>query len=326
MVERTERDTLTDTHTDRQTHTQRDRERERENTKGQSMTYRKPTKKTYKLSRRKIHTRATASCVQFRPCIDIHQGKVKQIVGSTLKDKDSDAGEGEDTKPTTNFVSDRGAAHYASLYRECKLRGGHVILLDSQEEATRAAAFEALSTYRDGMQVGGGVDASNARMWIERGASHVIVTSFAFTDGALNRDALRALVDKVGRSRIVLDLSCRMRDAEYFVVTDRWQKFSSFSLRPAAVAELADYCDEFLVHGVDVEGKKLGVDETLIRILGDISPIPVTYAGGVRAMEDLELVKSAGGGRVDVTVGSALDIFGGTLRFDDVVAWHRGNS
>lgn len=277
--------------------------------------------------------------VRFRPCIDIHEGKVKQIVGSTLADKrettkgDDDDDDADDTAtayepPTTNFESDRSAAHFAAMYRDCGLTGGHVIMLDSRDDGTRAAAIDALEAYRGGLQVGGGVEAANARAWIERGASHVIVTSFAFKDGALSRDALRALVDEVGRERVVLDLSCRVRDdeGEYFVVTDRWQKFSSFALRAAPVAELAEYCDEFLVHGVDVEGKKLGVDETLIRILGDISPIPVTYAGGVRAMEDLELVRSAGAGRVDVTVGSALDIFGGSMRFDDVVAWHRDSA
>ena len=245
---------------------------------------------------------------------------MKQIVGSSLKDA---GGAGAASVAETNFESDRGADHYARLYREHALAGGHVIMLDGWNEATADAARAALRAYPGGLQVGGGLNDENAGAWIELGASHVIVTSFAFTEGNLDRARLASLVGAVGRERLVLDLSCRMRDdGKYYVVTDRWQRFSSLRLDPASLEELATYCDEFLVHGVDVEGKKLGVDEALISILGELSPIPVCYAGGVRSMDDLAIVERAGRGRVDVTVGSALDIFGGDMDFGEVVAWH----
>ena len=262
----------------------------------------------------------TARASLFRPCIDIHEGKVKQIVGSSLKD--AGASGGVSSVAETNFESDRGAGYYARLYREHELVGGHVIMLDGWNDDTVHAAQAALRAYPGGLQVGGGLNNENAGAWIELGASHVIVTSFAFRDGNLDRERLASLVDAVGRERLVLDLSCRLKDGEYYVVTDRWQKFSSLRLDAASVNELATYCDEFLVHGVDVEGKKLGVDEALISLLGELSPIPVTYAGGVRSMGDLAIVDRAGSGRVEVTVGSALDIFGGDMAFDDVVAWH----
>ncbi|XP_020228798.2 1-(5-phosphoribosyl)-5-[(5-phosphoribosylamino)methylideneamino] imidazole-4-carboxamide isomerase, chloroplastic-like [Cajanus cajan] len=111
-------------------------------------------------------------------------------------------------------------------------------------------------------------------------------------------------------------------DGKYAIVTDTWQKFSDVFVEPDVMQFLANFADEFLVHGVDVEGKKLGIDEELVALLGKHSPIPVTYAGGVTGMADLERIKTAGMGRVDVTVGSALDIFGGNLAYEEVVAWH----
>ncbi|XP_075083952.1 1-(5-phosphoribosyl)-5-[(5-phosphoribosylamino)methylideneamino] imidazole-4-carboxamide isomerase HISN3, chloroplastic [Nicotiana tabacum] len=185
-----------------------------------------------------------------------------------------------------------------------------------------SAAIEALHAYPGGLQVGGGIRTENALSYIEEGASHVIVTSYVFNNGQMDFERLKELASLVGRKRLVLDLSCRKKEDEYVIVTDRWQKFTDVSLNEKVLNFLADYADEFLVHGVDVEGKKLGIDEDLVALLGKYSPIPVTYAGGVTVMADLEKIKLAGMGRVDVTVGSALDIFGGNLAYKDVVAWH----
>ncbi|GAX84923.1 hypothetical protein CEUSTIGMA_g12344.t1 [Chlamydomonas eustigma] len=260
------------------------------------------------------------AAIKFRPCIDIHKGKVKQIVGSTLKDlpeSSSDSG----TELKTNFVSDKPSSWYSELYKQDHLTGGHVIMLGADEESKRTA-LEALSAWPGGLHMGGGVTCDNAAEYLDAGASHVIVTSFVFREGRLDQDRLDRLVKLVGRQRLVLDLSCRQRDGSYWVVTDRWQRFSDLSLSETSVAQLANSCDEFLVHGVDVEGMQLGIDEKLVELLARCSPIPVTYAGGARTLEDLERVRVAGQGRVDITVGSALDIFGGSLKYQDVVAWH----
>ncbi|CAJ1969043.1 unnamed protein product [Sphenostylis stenocarpa] len=260
---------------------------------------------------------STIQCaVQFRPCIDIHKGKVKQIVGSTLQDI---MGDGLD--PVTNFESDKSAAEYATLYRRDGLTGGHVIMLGA-DPFSKAAALEALHAYPGGLQVGGGINSDNCFSYIEEGASHVIVTSHVFNNGKMDLGRLKDLVQIVGKERLVLDLSCRKKDGKYAIVTDRWQKFSDVFVDPGVMEFLANFADEFLVHGVDVEGKKLGIDEELVALLGKHSPIPVTYAGGVTGMADLERIKSAGMERVDVTVGSALDIFGGNLAYEEVVAWH----
>ncbi|XP_014499130.1 1-(5-phosphoribosyl)-5-[(5-phosphoribosylamino)methylideneamino] imidazole-4-carboxamide isomerase, chloroplastic [Vigna radiata var. radiata] len=255
---------------------------------------------------------------QFRPCIDIHKGKVKQIVGSTLQDlKGGDDG----SDPVTNFESDKSAAEYATLYRRDGLTGGHVIMLGA-DPLSKAAALEALHAYPGGLQIGGGINSDNCLSYIEEGASHVIVTSYVFNDGQMDVGRLKDLVQIVGKKRLVLDLSCRKKDGKYAIVTDRWQKFSDVFVDPGVMEFLANFADEFLVHGVDVEGKKLGIDEELVALLGKHSPIPVTYAGGVTGMADLERIKSAGMERVDVTVGSALDIFGGNMSYEEVVAWH----
>ncbi|AES63938.1 1-(5-phosphoribosyl)-5-((5-phosphoribosylamino)methylideneamino)imidazole-4-carboxamide isomerase [Medicago truncatula] len=255
--------------------------------------------------------------VQFRPCIDIHKGKVKQIVGSTLKDLKDDDG----SDPITNFESDKSAAEYATLYKQDGLKGGHVIMLGA-DPFSKAASLEALHAYPGGLQVGGGINSDNCLSYIEEGASHVIVTSYVFNNGQMDLERLKDLVRIVGKERLVLDLSCRKKEGKYAIVTDRWQKFSDVSLDAKVMEFLANFADEFLVHGVDVEGKKLGIDEELVALLGKHSPIPVTYAGGVTVMDDLERIRTAGMDNVDVTVGSALDIFGGNLAYKDVVAWH----
>ncbi len=250
--------------------------------------------------------------MRFRPCIDLHDGRVKQIVGSSLKDASSDL--------QVNFSSTLPASHYAALYRQDNLNGGHIIMLGPGNET---ATIEALATWPQGMQVGGGITDANARQWLDHGASHLIVTSHVFHDGQINWERLRSLTQLAGKHRLVLDLSCRYRDSGYYVVTDRWQKFTKLQISPAVLEELSAYCDEFLVHAVDVEGKCMGIDTRLLALLATSVPVPTTYAGGISSMADLEQIRTVGQGRIDATVGSALDIFGGSsLRYRDVVAFH----
>ncbi len=252
--------------------------------------------------------------MRIRPCIDIHQGRVKQIVGSTLKDD----GTGH---PRENFVSDRPPEWFALLFKEKGLTGGHVIKLGPGNDE---AAREALAAWPGGLQVGGGITAENAASWLEAGASHVIVTSYIFYHGVLDLDRLHRLVSEVGREHIVLDLSCRWRDGSYFIVTDRWQRFTSVAICQDVLDDLSQFCDEFLVHGVDVEGKCSGVDLELVSLLADSVEIPCTYAGGARDIRDALLVREKGRDRLDLTIGSALDIFGGTgVTLDEVVEFNR---
>ncbi|KAI3851946.1 hypothetical protein MKW98_019945 [Papaver atlanticum] len=260
---------------------------------------------------------STRCSVSFRPCIDIHKGKVKQIVGSTLRDTKEGASD-----MVTNFESDKSAGEFAKLYKMDGLTGGHVIMLGA-DPLSQSAGIEALRAYPGGLQIGGGINADNALSYLDEGASHVIVTSYVFNNGQMELERLKDLVRVVGKKRLVLDLSCRKKNGKYAVVTDRWQKFSDLYVDQQTLDFLATYADEFLVHGVDVEGKRLGIDEELVALLGKHSPILVTYAGGVTTMADLETIKVAGMGRVDVTVGSALDIFGGDIAYEDVVAWHK---
>lgn len=252
--------------------------------------------------------------MRFRPCIDIHNGQVRQIVGGSLADSGDRA--------EVNFASCRGADYYAGLYRQDGLTGGHAILLNppssSYYNETRRQAFLALSAYPGGLQAGGGVTADNAKEYLDAGASHVIVTSYVFCDGELRMENLKRLVDAVGKERVVIDLSCRRRGADYYVVTDRWQKFTNMKLSKEALGSISRYCDEFLVHGVDVEGKSAGIDAGLIRILKEFDEAPITYAGGIGSYDDIEKLREAAEGKIDFTVGSALDIFGGELSYDKV--------
>lgn len=267
--------------------------------------------------------------MKFRPCIDLHNGQVKQIVGSTLTDTitatDTSASNANKASLDTNFETDRPAADYAKMYERDALRGGHVIMLGP---GNQEAAKSALTAYPNGLQVGGGINDTNALSWLGSGASHVIVTSHVFSNGQIHKKRLSKLVEICGKERLVLDLSCRKKpnsdddDDAYYVVTNRWQSFTDYKVTPENLKELATYCDEFLVHGVDVEGKQCGILQDLVKLLGEHATIPVTYAGGVRSIEDLELVKTLGNNKVDATVGSALDCFGGKLKYDDVVQWH----
>lgn len=253
--------------------------------------------------------------MEFRPCIDIHNGQVKQIVGGSLTDFND--------KATENFVATQDAAFFANLYKEAGLKGGHIILLNAKGseyyEATRRQALAALREYPGGLQVGGGITTQNAAEYLEAGASHVIVTSFVFHDGRIDYKRLEELVEVVGREHLVLDLSCKKVDGEYRIVTDRWQKLTDEVVTIDLMEHLSRYCSEFLVHAVDVEGKANGIEAELAALLGSWDGLPITYAGGVHSYEDLDLLKSLGRNRLNVTIGSALELFGGTMEWKEVV-------
>ncbi|GAX61491.1 1-(5-phosphoribosyl)-5-[(5-phosphoribosylamino) methylideneamino] imidazole-4-carboxamide isomerase [Candidatus Scalindua japonica] len=249
--------------------------------------------------------------MKFRPCIDLREGRVVQIIGSSLIDKNS-----EELK--TNFETDRSPEDFAKMYKEDNLPGGHVISLGP---GNKEAALSALHGFPGGFHIGGGITPENAIMYLDAGASHVIVTSYVFSNGRIDMDKLKLLQGTVGKNRLVLDLSCRKKGADFWIVTDRWQKFTNEVISHEILNKLADHCDEFLVHGVDVEGKMEGIQTELIELLGKYSPIPVTYAGGVKTLADLGLVKKLGSDRVDLTIGSALDIFGGSIPYSSVVDW-----
>ncbi len=253
--------------------------------------------------------------MEFRPCIDIHNGKVKQIIGSSLKD--------EYDKAKENFVSAYDAVYYAQIYKKRNIKGGHIILLNAASSEyyaeNKEQAVKALQSYPGGLQVGGGVTAENAADYINAGASHVIVTSYAFQDGKVQYENLNKLKAVIGKKRLVLDLSCRKRDNCYYVVTNRWQNFTEVVVNERILDELAAYCDEFLIHAVDVEGKSNGIEEELVTLLGKWNQIPITYAGGVHSYEDLEALKKLGKNHIHVTIGSALDLFGGDMNMDEIL-------
>lgn len=248
----------------------------------------------------------------FRPCIDLHQGKVKQIVGGTL---------GAPSDLRTNFVAQKPAAWFAELYKHDELADGHVIMLGAGNENE---ARTALAAFRGGFHIGGGINPTNARGWLDAGASHVIVTSWVFREGRVDWERLGELVKTIGKDKLVLDLSCRKRGENYFVVTDRWQKFTELIVNEETLHKFSAYCAEFLIHAVDVEGLCSGIDSELVAKLGKWTPIPVTYAGGANSIADLTRVTELGGGKVDLTIGSALDIFGGSgVKYEDCVKFNR---
>lgn len=253
--------------------------------------------------------------MKFRPCIDIHNGCVKQIVGGSLKDSGNSA--------VDNFVSTKNADFYANLYKSHNLKGGHIIILNAKDsefyDADLAQARLALKEFEGGLQIGGGIDAENAKSFLDMGASHVIVTSFVFRNGVVNEENLKKLTKSVGKQRLVLDLSCRKRDGKFFIVTDRWQNFTEVELNEATIEKFSKHCDEFLIHAVDAEGKAKGIQPEVAQIMGDFCKIPSTYAGGISSLEDIELLRKTGKDRIDFTVGSALDIFGGNIPFEKLI-------
>lgn len=248
--------------------------------------------------------------MKFRPCIDLHQGVVKQIVGGTLRD-------GAPSNLETNFEAQRPAGWFARLYCRDQLTGGHVIQLGPGNEA---AARSALGAWPGGLQIGGGVTLDNARQWLDAGAATVIVTSWVFHDGTVDEARLGMLTRAIGKNRLVLDLSCRRRDDAYYIVTNRWQTFTREKITPFLLDHLSEYCCEYLIHAVDVEGRCQGIETPLVALLGNWAGLPVTYAGGIHDMADIQAIGRLGRGNIDFTVGSALDIFGGRqLRYHDLV-------
>ncbi|MEH6650604.1 MAG: phosphoribosylformimino-5-aminoimidazole carboxamide ribotide isomerase [Motiliproteus sp.] len=248
---------------------------------------------------------------QFRPCIDLHQGQVKQIVGGSLNDQGAE----------TNFISAYDAPYYAELYRRNTLTGGHVIALGP---GNKEQALKALAAWPGGLQFGGGVNNDNAAEYLEAGASHVIVTSHLFENGQFSWERLEQIKAEIGADRLVLDLSCRKTDQGWHIATDRWQSITELAISPETLGELEQHCAEFLIHAADVEGLQGGIDQALVRLLGSHCTIPVTYAGGARTLDDLQLVQDLSEGNVDLTIGSALDIFGGSgVTLDQCVAWNR---
>ena len=259
--------------------------------------------------------------MRFRPCIDIHNGKVKQIIGSSLSDQGDTAKE--------NYVSDMDAAGFARKYQSDGLCGGHVILLNPASSpmypATLQQALSALRAAPGTLHAGGGVNPENAAMFLEAGASHVIVTSYVFREGRIDLERLEKMKQAVGRERLVLDLSCREVNGAYRIMTDRWQKQTDETLSATLLERLSAWCDEFLIHAVDAEGKSQGPQRNVLRILAGYEGLPVTYAGGIHEMHDLQLIREEGKGRIDVTIGSALDLFGGPLAYREVVEYCRSS-
>jgi phosphoribosylformimino-5-aminoimidazole carboxamide ribotide isomerase len=247
----------------------------------------------------------------FRPCIDLHEGKVKQIVGGTLGDSGL----------RTNFVSEKPASWFAELYKRDGLTGGHVVMLGAGNEQE---ARSALAAFPNGLQIGGGINSANARGWLDAGASHVVVTSWVFREGRADWERLEELAKVTGKSKLVLDLSCRKRGENYFAVTDRWRKSTELLITEETLRKFSGYCAEFLIHAVDVEGSCRGIDRELVEKLGNWTPIPTTYAGGANSISDLEEVAKLGRGKIDLTIGSALDIFGGGgVKYEDAVKFNR---
>lgn len=255
--------------------------------------------------------------MKFRPCIDIHNGKVKQIVGETLMDCGDLAVE--------NYVSKQDASYYAEFYKKDQIKGGHIILLNNKDSAyfneTKEQAIKALKTYPKGLQIGGGMNPDNAAYFLDAGASHVIVTSYVFQDGKVNTKNLKRIRSEVGKENLVLDLSCRKKNNQYYIVTDRWQKYTEVIVNEETLDYFKDYCDEFLIHAVDVEGKAQGIEKELVSILGKWAKIPITYAGGVGNFNDLKNLRELGKNNLDVTIGSALDLFGGNMSYQEVLRY-----
>lgn len=253
--------------------------------------------------------------MEFRPCIDIHNGKVKQIIGSSLHDKGDIAHE--------NFVSQKDAEYYAGIYHDHGLSGGHVIILNGSGseyyEASKRQAEAALISYPGELEIGGGIDDKNAQSFIDLGASHVIVTSYVFSDGIISYEKLKRLRSAVGKEHIILDLSCRRREEDYYVVTDRWQKFTDTVITAGLFEKLEEYCDGYLVHAADAEGKSNGIETNVTELLGEYSGKEITYAGGIHSYDDIDMIGRLGKGRVNVTVGSALDLFGGNMNIDEII-------
>lgn len=244
--------------------------------------------------------------MKFRPCIDLHDGKVKQIVGETLTDNQT----------IENFISKNGAEFFAKIYKEAKLTGGHIVMLGP---GNRDEAIKALHAFPGGMQIGGGLNDENYKEYLDEGASHIIVTSFIFSDKEIDLEKVKRISNSAGSKKLVIDLSCKLKNNNYYVVSNKWKDFTNFKITKDSLGMLSKYCDEFLIHAADVEGKKNGADLRLIELLSEITDIPVTYAGGIQNLDDVKEVSKSGNNKIDLTIGSALDLFGGNIKIQELL-------
>ncbi|RVX68126.1 1-(5-phosphoribosyl)-5-[(5-phosphoribosylamino)methylideneamino] imidazole-4-carboxamide isomerase [Exophiala mesophila] len=255
---------------------------------------------------------------RFRPCIDLHAGQVKQIVGGTLSTTESEL--------KTNYISKHPSEYFAKLYRDANLLGAHVIMLGPGNDV---AAREALRTWPGGLQIGGGITDSNAKEWIEAGAEKVIITSFLFPNGKFSLERLESVLSSLNNdtSKLVIDLSCRRKGDTWFVAMNKWQTLTEMEITKDNIKFLEPYCSEFLIHAADNEGLQQGIDTDLVARLAEWCSTPVTYAGGARTVADLDLVNESSHGKIDLTIGSALDVFGGSgAKFEDCVRWNQDHA
>ncbi|KAI8071225.1 Phosphoribosylformimino-5-aminoimidazole carboxamide ribotide isomerase [Gongronella butleri] len=254
---------------------------------------------------------------RFNGCVDLHHGQVKQIVGGSLNDSTPDT-------LRTNFVSKESPSFYAKLYEQNDVTRSHVIKLGPGNDDAAKAALHAWPNH---LQVGGGITIDNAEEWLAAGASKVIVTSYLFPGAQFSLKRLQDLSQKIGKERLVVDISCRRQGSQWIVAMNKWQTLTDMTVTKETLEMLSKYCSEFLIHAADVEGLCNGIDEELVEYLGKFVTIPTTYAGGGRYVSDLALVDKLSQGKVDLTFGSALDIFGGSsVKFDDCVAWNQRQS
>ncbi|KAI9826660.1 MAG: Enzyme that catalyzes the fourth step in the histidine pathway [Thelocarpon impressellum] len=191
---------------------------------------------------------------RFRPCIDLHSGQVKQIVGGTLTTITDDL--------KTNHVSKLPASHFADLYRQNDVIGAHVIMLGPGNEE---AARDALRAWKGGLQIGGGISESTAAEWINWGAEKVIITSYLFPRGKFSMDRLRSVLAALGddKQKLVIDLSCRRKEDTWIVAMDKWQTLTDMEVNQESISLLEPLCSEFLIHAADNEGLQRGIDEEL---------------------------------------------------------------
>lgn len=253
---------------------------------------------------------------KFRPCIDLYEGKVRQIVGSTLSLEDFAT---FSTDVLYTAPEEKDAAYFANMYKNDNLSGGHIIMLGpgNEEEAKKA-----LQAYLYGLQIGGGINIDNAEEYLKAGASKVIISSWLFVNNSLNEKRLIEICKQIGNEKLVFDLSCRQKDDTWFVAINKWQTLTDLEINKENLDKLSQYCSEFLIHAVDVEGKRKGIDEELVEKLGQWVDIPTTYAGGANSIEDLQRVKKLSKGTLDLTIGSALDIFGGNVEYEECVKFN----
>ena len=250
------------------------------------------------------------STMKFRPCIDLHEGKVKQIVGKTLT---ADAVD----KPETNFISDHSAVYFADMFYRDGLTGGHVIMLGPNNEQ---AATEALQAFPNAFHIGGGVSLENAQFWLEKGAKAVIISSRLFNGTDFSMESLQAFTDLIGKDKIILDLSCRLVEGRFRAMTNKWNTVTNLIVDEKKIDELSTHCAEFLIHAVEIEGTGSGPDWELLNMLARCESSIITYAGGISSLNDLAAMQKLDAQHIDFTIGSALNIYGGHLSYATVTS------